>query len=222
MLKGQSNINDKLTSLYKKLNNYLLTDGFYIDSSNKELEYELNKYKALYSISRFIINSFTNVHMHKTHSFNSDTDSEEFKKIWMSIKKLTPLVFHKFMFGSIYTAIIIPADDLSSKEIDEVIVITEKSALNSIRFVVHSKTLLFIKQRMGLISVELFFVFSDSKKAKNFRKNYLNKSARNHRLKGCFVNSCVIDVSASDVVTNKRPIGMFQGNRGKKLRNALF
>lgn len=131
---------------------------------------------------------------------------------------LEPLLKSQLSLGQ---SLIVHADDLPSSDIHEIVAIAEKNALSTRRFTLHN-TSLFIKQQAGGIFVELYFIFSDSKQSKDFCSQHLNECAKNHRFKFTFVNAFVIDVSARDVVINKRPIGMFQGNLGRKLREKLF
>lgn len=127
-----------LNKIYEKLVKFLLEDGYSIDLSDKDMKNDASKYNALYSVTRFAVNHLTNTHIPKALSFNSEKDSEEFKNTWESIEKLTPDVFHKFKHGSIYSAVIVHADDLSSLEIQDIAAIAEKNALNTRRFALHS------------------------------------------------------------------------------------
>ena len=212
-----------MQTFLEQLVKYLVSDGYSLDFSDKETSHATTRKNIVLAVARFAVKHLANIHVPYTGArYVSKTEPGELINIWMSMTQFTPLVFYKIKSGSIFIAIIIPADDLPSATIQEIVTTADQNGLNSRQCVMHMTQLLFIKQQAGGVFVELFFVFVDANKAEQFCAQHLEGCATSHRFKATYVNSCVINVSDRDVVINKRPFGFFQGNRGNKLREELF
>jgi hypothetical protein len=149
------------------------------------------------------------------------TRTAELEAVFRPMLSFTPLLFYKFILGSISIFTAIEADALSDGEILQIVSTFDDCLLKTTQFAAQRAAYFGRKQQAGSINGSLMFIFFDSLRASDFRERLQKQCYTRHFRKMTYLYALAVDVAQQQVFTHS-PIKMLTSLGDRKITAKLF